>query len=126
MLVLETLVAALIDFEDPVIVSSGISCLICSPATFLLNVVFGACLPKADKFEIRQAAGYVVCWSFMVAAAGVATEVEVEDFQLFVMCCFLIVFIEFAVMEPLRTLIKAIGYLIFKDNGLMPRLCENI
>lgn len=62
----------------------------------------------------------------MVVATGIGMEVEVEDFQLFCIGCFLIVFIEFTVMEPLKTLVKAIGYLIFKDNGLMPRLCENI
>lgn len=107
--------------------SSFVSCLICSPVTFALTLVFGFSIPKEGACGFKLVSTYLMCWTLMACCAALSSLIEIEGkVNVFILSCICLVLLEVFLMEPLRTLIKAIGFMIFKDLGLFHKFCEKI
>lgn len=124
---LETYLNSLIFIEESLFVSSILSCFICSPATFILTLVFGLSIPKEGSFGYKLVIIYVVCWVIMICCVCLACFIEIEgDPNALILSCSFVVILEVFLMEPMRTMVKAIGFMIFKDLGLFQKFCDII
>jgi hypothetical protein len=124
---LETFVNSLIFIEESMLVSSLVACLMCSPVSAVLTLVFGLTLPKSQSFEMKQLIPLFLCGFLMTTSAIFAMFIDVHgEFKIFFFSCLSLIFIEVFLMEPLKTLVKAIGLMIFKDLGLFHKFCDKI
>jgi hypothetical protein len=70
--------------------------------------------------------GYLLCLGIMIPITIVSSFIHIKNEPEFVYSCMLILGLELSIMEPFRTLLKAIGYLIFNDLGLLSSYCERL
>lgn len=70
--------------------------------------------------------GYGVVFVLSIVLTFYSRFVEVDKPELFVASCMILVFVEMVFMEPIRTLVKAIGLLMAKEFDVIVDFCENL
>lgn len=121
----EIFVDSLIFSADNPAVSAVISCAISSPITVVLSLILLGEL-NSRSFSWKLICGYAVCFGIIAVITGLSVFSEVQDENSFISSAVLVLAFEIVIMEPFRTLLKAIGYLIAKDIGFLNSYCENL
>ncbi|CAG9312916.1 unnamed protein product [Blepharisma stoltei] len=101
-----------------------ISCMGVLPVGFALTPLFrdnGSIISI-----ILNLLGYIISWIAMIAVCLSSFILELDDEISFVVAFGICLFIEIAVMEPIKTIVKAAGYLWFKEQNIMAKFCIEI
>lgn len=70
--------------------------------------------------------GYGFAFCIIGIVFGFSVFVAIDNINIFVVSTVFVVLFEMILMEPFRTLVKAVGFLVFKDLGMLVNFCEGL